>query len=173
MSISTTMKDELSTIEKIRLLREKHQPYFDHSQISEALFYPKMAYRPKGKDELYISFWPSELKKGADIYTEFVDRDYNSEDISRSLYRWMYNPHWESEYEKTEPNAAGQIRYLIPVSELHKVRIDYSTLPKNTLETMEGLNEEDAPISDMTIRDFAAIITGRKISSKKWLNDLL
>ena len=31
-----------------------------------------MAYRPSGKDELHVSFFPSELQKDKDIYTEFV-----------------------------------------------------------------------------------------------------
>ena len=60
MGIST--KTELSTKEKIAVLREKHQFIFDTLDIPNALFYPKMAYRPHGKDELYVSFFDNELK---------------------------------------------------------------------------------------------------------------
>ena len=70
MSIST--KAELTSKEKIAMLREKHQPVFDALDTPNALFYPKMAYRPYGKDELYVSFFVNELKREADIYTEFV-----------------------------------------------------------------------------------------------------
>ena len=56
-----------------------------------ALYIPKMAYRPNGKDDLYVSFFPSELEKAEDIYTEFVSIDYVSEDPKRTLYLHKHN----------------------------------------------------------------------------------
>ena len=32
---------------------------------------------------------------------------------------------------------------------------------------------EDAPYTEMTIRDYYAIQTGKPVSSKTWLNDLI
>jgi hypothetical protein len=32
---------------------------------------------------------------------------------------------------------------------------------------------DDAPIDEMTIRDFATIMTGRPLSAKSWLNNLI
>ena len=32
---------------------------------------------------------------------------------------------------------------------------------------------EDAPYSEMTIRDFMAITTGKPVSAKTWLNELI
>ena len=81
---------------------------------------PKMAYRPSGKDDLHISFFPSELEKGEDIYTEFVSIDYDSEDPLRTLYKYKNNPHWKEEYELVTSNSGFQ-RHLIPVSELQVI----------------------------------------------------
>ena len=85
-----------------------------------ALYIPKMAYRPSGKDDLHISFFPSELEKGKDIYTEFVSIQYESEDPKRTLYLVKHNPHWKEEYELITSNS-GFERHLIPVSELKAI----------------------------------------------------
>jgi hypothetical protein len=171
MSIST--KTEMTSKEKIAVLREKHQFTFDALDIPNALFYPKMAYRPHGKDELYVSFFANELKREADIYTEFVSRDYVSEDSNRTLWMWRYNPHWEEEYETTEPNDLGHVRYLVPVSELIKVNLPKEKMPTDPFLSFGENLMDDASIDEMTIRDFATIMTGRPLSTKSWLNNLI
>ena len=103
--------------EKVAALRVEHEAYFQTEGIVNALYIPKMAYRPSGKDELHVSFFPSELEKGLDIYTEFVSIDYETEDPKRTLYYCKYNPHWKEEYEIIESNA-GYVRHIIPVNEL-------------------------------------------------------
>ena len=103
--------------QKVAELRKEHQPYFNSIGDKDTLFIPKMAYRPSGKDELIISFFPSELEKGKDIYTEFVSKQYESEDPKRTLYLSKFNPHWKEEYEMVTSNA-GFERHIIPVSEL-------------------------------------------------------
>ena len=103
--------------QKVAKLREEHQPHFDSVGEKHALYIPKMAYRPSGKDDLHISFFPSELEKGKDIYTEFVSIQYESEDPKRTLYLVKHNPHWKEEYELITSNS-GFERHLIPVSEL-------------------------------------------------------
>lgn len=181
MGISTVTK-EPSSAEKIAALREKHQSIFNYYGTPGALFYPKMAYKPKGKDELYISFWASELRKGDNIFTEFVDRDYNSEDIERNLWLWRYNPHWEQEYEQTEPNNIGHVRYLIPVSELRKVSVSEEELyagagvaSKTEVSSLDisKIDDSDPLVNEMTIRDFVAIMTGKPVSNKAWLNEII
>ena len=102
---------------KVLKLREEHEDYFQTEGKINALYIPKMAYRPSGKDELYVSFFPSELEKDKDIYTEFVSIDYDSEDPKRTLYLHKYNPHWKDEYELITSSSGFQ-RHLIPVSEL-------------------------------------------------------
>jgi len=76
-----------------------------------------MAYRPAGKDELHVSFFPSEMEKEQDIYTEFVSIDYDSEDPKRTLYLHKHNSHWKEEYELIT-SSSGFVRHIIPVSEL-------------------------------------------------------
>ena len=40
---------------------------------------------------MFISFFPSELQKGKDIYTEFVSIDYESEDPKTDhVYYWQH-----------------------------------------------------------------------------------
>lgn len=111
--------------ERIEKLREEHQEYFINNEIPDATYIPKMAYRPSGKDELHVSFFPSELEKGVDIYTEFVSIDYETEDPKRTLYLHRYNPHWREEYELVESSSGFQ-RHIVPVSEL-KIINDINT----------------------------------------------
>ena len=98
-------------------LKEEHEDYFQISGNVNALYLPKMAYRPSGKDELHVTFFPSELEKEIDIYTEFVSIDYVCEDPKRTLYLVKHNPHWKTEYELITSNS-GFTRHMIPVSEL-------------------------------------------------------
>jgi len=102
---------------KVKELREEHEEYFQSAGKTNALYIPKMAYRPTGKDDLHVSFFPSELEKGKDIYTEFVSIKYESEDPKRTLYLIKHNPHWKEEYELIT-SSSGFERHIIPVSEL-------------------------------------------------------
>jgi len=176
MSISTSGSAK-STTEvtkaKIDALREKHQDSFEALGIPGALFFPKMAYRPRGKDELYVSFFATELRREADIYTEFVSREYEPEDANRTLWLWRYNPHWSEEYETTEPSDLGYVRYLIPVSELVKVKVPEKKAAPVDPFVAFGKDLTDEPFTHMTIRDFAAIVTGKPVSNKEWLNKLI
>jgi len=119
--------------ERVKNLRQEHQPYFDKVGISDAAFIPKMAYRPQGKDELYISFFPSELENECDIYTEFVSIDYVSEDPKRTLYMVPHNPFWKEEYEIITSNS-GHARHFIPVSELKVINTASSRINRNPIQ---------------------------------------
>ena len=102
---------------KVLELRKEHEDYFQTIGSINALYIPKMAYRPSGKDELHVSFFPSELQKGRDIYTEFVSIDYDSEDPKRTLYLLKHNAHWTEEYE-TVTSSSGFERHIVPATEL-------------------------------------------------------
>jgi len=102
---------------KVQELRKEHEDYFQTVGMINALYIPKMAYRPSGKDELHISFFPSELQKSKDIFTEFVSIDYDSEDPKRTLYLLKHNAHWTEEYEIVT-SSSGFERHIVPVSEL-------------------------------------------------------
>ena len=178
MSIKTTATPE-ERRERLKKLREHQQPLLDAIGAPDAYYIPKMAYRPIGKSEIYVSFFPSELSRGVDVYTEFASRDYIPEDLERRLYRWDYNPHYDEEYEKTEPTDSGQFRYLVPVSELilikypEKVETPKSTKIQTTMNFDLMDPNTDAPFDQLTIRDLAAILLKKPVSNKDWLNKLI
>ena len=118
MAISTTSQQEENKAptkrEKVLLLMEKHKPLFEKEGVTNPKFIPRMAYKHNG--ELIIGFYPKEMYGEQDIYTEFCSRDYEPEDPERKLYKWVFNPHYETEYEASEPHpTTGDVRYLIPV----------------------------------------------------------
>jgi len=132
---------------RVLQLREMHEDYFQTEGNINAAYIPKMAYRPSGKDELHVSFFPSELERNKDIYTEFVSIEYESEDPKRTLYLHRYNPHWKEEYELVESNSGFQ-RHLIPVSELKVVsdvvlKQDSKDLFSNLQQVEELPNPDD------------------------------
>lgn len=126
--------------QKIKELKKEHDKFFQ--AYPNALYMPKMAYRPSGKDDLHISFFPSELEKGEDIYTEFVSIDYDSEDPLRTLYKYKNNPHWKEEYELVTSNSGFQ-RHLIPVSELQVINDINSRTDQDKVEDPFFLPDPD------------------------------
>ena len=131
---------------KVLELRKEHEDYFQKEGNVNALYIPKMAYRPSGKDELHISFFPSELQKGKDIFTEFVSIQYDSEDSKRTLYLLKHNPHWAEEYEKVT-SSSGFERHIVPVAEL-KVINDITDRSK-VKETVNIVNPDERDIVDV------------------------
>lgn len=169
MSLGTKINRKEKTKELIKL----HEPVFTSLKIDNPLFIPKCAYTPRGMDGLHIGFFESELKKGKDIYTEFVSIDLDPEDPGRNLYKWRYNPHYAEEYETAESN--NSVRWLIPASEL--VKVDYTAEPEKETafpdfkEFSDSAN--DASIKDLTVRDLAAIMLRKPVSNKEWLNEII
>lgn len=158
--------------EKTAELIKFHEKKFITNGINEPKFIPKCAYQPRGLDGLHLGFFESELKKPADIYTEFVSIELDPEDPDRNLYKWRYNPHYAEEYEATKPNANGHVRYLIPVAEL--IKIEELQVEESPFPDFDLMNpENDEPFARMTMKDFCAITWKRPLSDKKWLNDLI
>ena len=135
---------------KVKALYKTHEKYFEENNLADALYIPKMAYRPPGKDELHVSFFPSELEKEKDVYTEFVSIDYESEDPKRTLYLHKHNKHWRQEYELVE-SKSGYQRHLIPVSELVVVR-DITDNAAKVIEDFANLANPDDK-KDPTVKD--------------------
>lgn len=159
--------------QKIAELLKHHSETFTKLKVANPLFFPKMAYNSNGVT--VVSFFPSEIERGEDIYTEFVSRNYDSEDENRTLYKWKHNPHYASDYEIAEPHQAHQsIRYLIPTTELinvNKQLVDEVLQSDNDFDLPDP--DSDLPIDQLTIRDFAAIMTGKPVSRKEWLNKII
>lgn len=169
MNTTTAKVDPDEVHKRISELKQHHEGTFRKLDY-DVLYKPKMCYRPKGKDTQHISFFSSELKAGKDIYTEFVSRDYVSEDSTRTLYRWKYNPSWEEAYERVTNKDGTSERYLIPVSEL--VVVPHVELAREI--SLELNNPDiDMPIDQITIRDLAAVLLKKPVSMKPWLNDII
>jgi len=127
---------------KIKDLLQEHKEYFDINNITTPPYIPKMAYRPTNKDELHISFFPSELENNTDIYTEFVSIDYDPEDLKRTLYLLKYNPHWKHDYELTTSNSGFQ-RHIVPASDLKVINDINNRNQKNSKELEIELTDPD------------------------------
>lgn len=171
---------KLSRKEKVAELKKHHMKTFDANNLDydSVKYIPKMAYVPRGGDEKVLAFFKNELAGGKDIYTEFVSRDVESEDPDRVLYLWKWNPHFEHEYHVQESEGMISERYWIPVAELIPIeRVD--VIQKKTkirTSSQTALFEEikdDEPISELTIRDKAAIEWRLPVSNKEWLNNLI
>jgi hypothetical protein len=151
---------------KVLELRKEHEDYFQISGNINALYIPKMAYRPSGKDELHVSFFPSELQKGKDIYTEFVSIEYDSEDSKRTLYLLKHNDHWAEEYEKVT-SSSGFERHIVPVSEL-KVMNDVTDRNSPIKEPEFIKDPENREIVDVLIGIERALLSiNKKLINRK------
>jgi len=137
---------------KVEELLQEHKDYFDTNNLNNPAYIPKMAYRPSGKDELHVSFFPSELENNQDIYTEFVSIDYDSEDPKRTLYLLKYNPHWKEEYELITSNSGFQ-RHIVPAGELKAIK---DVTSKSTSPTVQPPIE----LTDPDERDIVDVLKG-------------
>jgi hypothetical protein len=145
--------------------------------VSEPLFIPKMAYKPATKDEKHITFFASELERAEyyevpkNVYTEFISSEYIPEDPKRTLYKWVFNPHWRTEYDIIEATESIQERYMIPVAELRIVQ--QAAAQKEIKLPSLDLGPTDEPFNMLTIRDLAAIMLKKPVSNKQWLNEII
>lgn len=179
---NTTALDRVSLTAK---LREKHQPVFDALGESDAKFCPKMFHYVSGLEGLHLGFFESELKHGKDVYTEKIDRNWESEDPDRILYRYRANEFFRDELAQSEPNEKGTIRYFVPADELEVVEMPSKPVVKrgrppkkapidSVVKTVEKvMNDDDIPLSELTARDLIAIMTGKPVSNKPLINQLL
>lgn len=178
--------------ENLKLIKDFHNKAMLEHGDADSIIIPKMAYRPTGKTEVHISFFHSEISRGQDLFIEFTNRDNVPEDMERALYLWRFNPHFDEEYEKTEPAAVtGHIRYLVPVDELKLIKkysiseptveapiappVKTKKIETKTIETDFDLPDLslDPPINEMTMLDLAAILLNKPVSKKEWLNNII
>lgn len=153
-----------------KVLFEKHKSIFDKLGIEDPLFIPKMNYYYQPLNCRVVGFFDSELKHGKDIYVEFVDRYHVPEDVERRLYRWTYDPQYKETLEQDEDAEKKFVKYLVPVTDF--VYIENELIPE-TIETKVEKLLTDSPMSEMSIKDFFAILHRKPISEKEWLNELI
>lgn len=166
--------------------RKYHKNLINDLKISENDFTIKKVFRHEGK--IVVPIMGYEFQKPKGLFFEVVKNDYSGfVDESRTVYRLP-----NSEKEEAIPDPVYEDRYLVPLEVLrtvdpHSVAIskDAAVLSgdpilkaiKNdqpsTIKLFSTRTTEDAPYSDMTIRDYYAIHTGKPVSNKEWLNDLI
>src|SRR5437868_8171714 len=139
----------------VSALRVYHEDVFKILGVPQAYYYPKIIFVRSGIKG--ITFFPSELNKETDVYTEYVDFDYTPIDPKRALYRFRYNKFFAQELA-TEGHGE-QIKYVVPIDEMEKVRITSRDVAENTLADLT-----DEGIEKLTIRDIYAIIQNKPVS---------
>jgi hypothetical protein len=174
--------------QKTKEMRDFNAELIVDLEISQFDFNMKTQFLDEQR-RLVVGIFPSEFKKAKGFFFELIDSDLNPIDPERKVYRVPYTPSFEEEYEL---NAKGS--YLVPLEELkvvHRSSVAISKMSaftgtqesvfKPTQKAQEAIAMvpkapspmEDAPYSDMTIRDYYAIHSGKPVSAKLWLNELI
>ena len=187
--------------EKTEELFKKHTPTFRIKKVDDPFFTLKSAYFISGKKGKFIQLFESELGRDKDIYMEFVKKDLSPDLADRPLFKLVYNPFYKEEYEmenKITDEGKEYSVYIVSVAELKVVltngkEVSYTdyengvTTDRNqtlfpdfeeeysTKAGVELSNEEiaDTPLSEITIRDLAAIMLMKPVSARPWLNELV
>lgn len=167
---------------KVAKLKEYQLSLLKAIGAENKLYSPKMAYN-WGDSGICMGFYKSELDTG-DIYAEKIDIRVNSEDVTRTLYKIAHNPYYNEEYSSKPKSATEDRKWFVPVEEMEIISRDIlipkkkiSTIPEKEEETDADVydiqSNEDLPLSEMTMKDFLAIMHKAPISSKEWLNKLI
>lgn len=186
-NLQTTDPKELKKL-KLESVRDFHQDLIDDLDIPRTDFNMKMPFYDK-HGRMVVGIFSSEFKKEKGFFFELVTRDLTPADADRKVYRVPFNSSFEDEYELNEKGS-----YLVPLEELRVVNptsvaikktasfgLEEEKIPANTFSLNKAPMQaykapaamEDAPYSEMTIRDYYAIQTGKPVSSKTWLNELI
>lgn len=161
---------------KLDQIREYHAPLIRALGISPLDFNMKMPFYDRAGRQV-IGVFGSEFRKDKGFYFELVTRDLDPLESDRKVYRIARNDNHEEEYEMNEKGS-----FLVPVEELRVInptgpqpvaKKPEPVQPAPVFSTKAQTVEEDAPYSEMTIRDYVAIQTGKPVSLKPWLNELL
>ena len=139
-----------------------HMDRFRKAQVSDPFFAIKTAFFQKGKFGKQVQLFEGELKRGEDIYIEFIEvnRDASGKEIGvepafedRPLFKYKYNPYFAEEYdvkEGTNSNGENYFAYTIPLSELMVVMPDGSEITQNLYEKRKA----EAPKEQQTLSVF-------------------
>ena len=185
--------DELKAFKtsSLKAIRDYHRLLINDLGIPETDFNMKMPFYSK-TGEMVVGIFASEFNKEKGFFFELITRDLQPADPNnRVVYRIAPSSEFEEEYELNEKGS-----YLVPISELRVVNVQSVAISKSSAVTssdsfalaskfsvtQEPVNVQaynapaamqDAPYSDMTIRDYYAIQTNKPVSAKNWLNDLI
>lgn len=185
-NFTSVAKDDKDQIKKEALeqIRVYHTELINDLGISKFDFQMKRLFLDKHKRTV-IGVYPSEFEREKGMFVEIVDSNHKPVDSNRTVYRIAPSKSFEEEYEVTNFGS-----YLVPVDELRIVNPTSVAIFKSTAVTssdrvlkqetaqeipvrMEPQAPADAPYTEMTIRDYYAMISGKPVSLKPWLNDLI
>ena len=173
--------------ELLQRARNYHRNLINDLKINETDFTIKKIFRHEGK--IVVPIMGYEFQKPKGLYFEVVKGDYSGfADDNRTVYRLP-----NSEKEEAIEDPVYEDRYLVPLEVLrtvdpHSVAISKEAAVMSGDPILKKMKEEstpstmkifstkttdDAPYTDMTIRDYFAIHTGKPVSNKEWLNDLI
>lgn len=168
---------------KVAELRTYHQDYFNAIGKPDATLRAKMRY---GKPPI-SKFYEAEINESVPIYVEWTSRNIVPED-DRRLYRYDPNPNYRLDYEVSiDPD--GKEWFTIPMDKFvlvkegeHDSKPIVETIKEETkshvnleLDFDFGLinPDEDCPMENITLRDWAAILLKTPVSRKEWLNKII
>lgn len=161
---------------KLDHIREYHTPLIRALGISPLDFNMKMPFYDK-HGRYVVGIFGSEFKKDKGFFFELVTRDLDPLESDRKVYKIARNDNHEEEYEMNEKGS-----FLVPVDELRVINptsapVDNKPEPPQPAQVFSSKSQDsvepDLPYSEMTIRDYMAIHTGKPVSLKPWLNELL
>lgn len=152
----------MSRKEKEKEFFAYHMDKFRKAQIADPFFVLKTAFFQKGKYGRQVQLFEGELKRGEDIFIEFIDvnRDVNGKEIGiesafedRPLFKYKHNPYFAEEYDVKEgTNSMGEnyFAYTIPLSELMVVMPDGDEITYNLYEKRKA----EAPKEQISLSVF-------------------
>ena len=168
--------------EKLEAVRSYHQELINDLGIERTDFNMKMPFYDQ-KARMVVGIFASEFKKEKGFFFELVTRKLDPAEEGRKVYRIAPSSSYEEEYELNEKGS-----YLVPIDELRVVNPSSVAISKSSAVTASDkvlkptLSDiaykapapmEDSPYGEMTIRDYYAIHSGKPVSAKNWLNELI
>ena len=152
----------MSRKEKEKEFFAYHMDKFRKAQVSDPYFTIKTAFFQKGKYGRQVQLFDGELKRGEDIFIEFIDiirDDFGKEQgvepafEDRPLFKYKNNPYFAEEYDVKEgTNSSGNnyFAYTIPLSELMVILPDGSEITYNLYEKRKA----EAPKEQVSLSVF-------------------
>lgn len=183
----TTTESDSSAIKNQNLesLRDHHQSLLDNLGADRKQLQGKSVFYDSKRNQV-IGVYKREFLQSLNggMYFELTDNMNNPLDPQRTVYKCPANPEFETEYE---PSPRWKESYLVPIDELRVVNptsvaisgssavLDLINPQKEKVVKPIAKKEEpqDAPFTEMTVRDLYAVLHNKPVSKKEWLNNLI
>lgn len=166
---SRKMSSEMTPEEKgeiINSFRQYHMPFLTFNNIPLSDFNVKAVFTHNYKK--VVGIFPNEFRKKNGFYFEMIDTYLQPLDADRKLYRVVPRENYENVYEMTKKGT-----FAVPLDELEEVVLPImdQAAPEYVFKTF--MDDTDEHYAKMTIRDFAAIVQWKPVSTKDWINKMI